>query len=93
VLEEVALHIRPWVPVISLTKGLELSSGKRMTELVVECLPGHPVGVLTGPNLAREIHGRASGGQRHVDGGRDHRQAACSRFSIRGCFGSTPTPT
>jgi glycerol-3-phosphate dehydrogenase (NAD(P)+) len=26
-----------------------------MTELVVECLPGHPVGVLTGPNLAREI--------------------------------------
>ena len=55
VLQEVALHIRPWVPVISLTKGLELSSGKRMTELVVECLPGHPVGVLTGPNLAREI--------------------------------------
>lgn len=55
VLEEVALHIRPWVPVISLTKGLELSSGKRMSELIVECLPGHPVGVLTGPNLAREI--------------------------------------
>jgi glycerol-3-phosphate dehydrogenase (NAD(P)+) len=55
VLGEVACHIRPWVPVLSLTKGLELSSGKRMTELVVECLPGHPVGVLTGPNLAREI--------------------------------------
>ncbi len=55
VLEDVAKHIRPWVPVLSLTKGLELSSGKRMTELVVECLPGHPVGVLTGPNLAREI--------------------------------------
>ena len=55
VLEEVARHIRPWVPVLSLTKGLELSTGKRMTELVVECLPGHPVGVLTGPNLAREI--------------------------------------
>ncbi len=57
VLEEVARYIRPWVPVLSLTKGLELSSGKRMTELVVECLPGHPVGVLTGPNLAREILG------------------------------------
>jgi glycerol-3-phosphate dehydrogenase (NAD(P)+) len=55
VLGEVARHIRPWVPVLSLTKGLELSTGKRMTELVVECLPGHPVGVLTGPNLAREI--------------------------------------
>ncbi|MGL3823252.1 NAD(P)H-dependent glycerol-3-phosphate dehydrogenase [Sphingopyxis sp. R3-92] len=55
VLEEARAHLRPWVPVISLTKGLELSSGKRMTELIEEVLPGHPVGVLTGPNLAREI--------------------------------------
>jgi glycerol-3-phosphate dehydrogenase (NAD(P)+) len=55
VLEEAKVHLRPWVPVISLTKGLELSSGKRMTELIEEVLPGHPVGVLTGPNLAREI--------------------------------------
>lgn len=55
VLEDVKDHIRPWVPVISLTKGLELSTGKRMTEIVSEVLPGHPVGVLTGPNLAREI--------------------------------------
>ena len=31
VLEEVKKYIRPWVPVISLTKGLELSSGMRMT--------------------------------------------------------------
>ena len=55
VLGDVAQHIRPWVPVISLTKGLELDTGKRMSEVIVECLPGHPVGVLTGPNLAREI--------------------------------------
>jgi glycerol-3-phosphate dehydrogenase (NAD(P)+) len=55
VLEEVARHIRAWVPVISLTKGLELASGKRMSELIAEILPGHPVGVLTGPNLAAEI--------------------------------------
>ena len=55
VLEEAKAYLRPWVPVISLTKGLELSSGKRMTELIEEVLPGHPVGVLTGPNLAREI--------------------------------------
>jgi glycerol-3-phosphate dehydrogenase (NAD(P)+) len=48
-------QIRPWVPVISLTKGLELKTHKRMTEVVNEVLPGHPVGVLTGPNLAREI--------------------------------------
>jgi glycerol-3-phosphate dehydrogenase (NAD(P)+) len=41
--------------VISLTKGLELNTHKRMTEVINEVLPGHPVGVLTGPNLAREI--------------------------------------
>lgn len=55
VLQEVREHIRPWVPVISLTKGLELATGMRMTEVINEVLPGHPVGVLTGPNLAREI--------------------------------------
>ena len=55
VLEEVKKHIRAWVPVISLTKGLELDTGMRMTEIINEVLPGHPVGVLTGPNLAREI--------------------------------------
>jgi len=54
-LREVAPHLRPWVPVVSLAKGLELGTGKRMTELVEEELPGHPVGVLTGPNLAKEI--------------------------------------
>ncbi len=55
VLEEVKQYIRPWVPVISLTKGLELSTGMRMTEIINAVLPGHPAGVLTGPNLAREI--------------------------------------
>lgn len=55
VLEQVRDHVRPWVPVVSLTKGLELATGRRMTEIVQELLPGHPVGVLSGPNLAREI--------------------------------------
>ncbi|MGB5257144.1 MAG: NAD(P)H-dependent glycerol-3-phosphate dehydrogenase [Woeseiaceae bacterium] len=55
VLEQIKPHIRPWVPVISLSKGLELSTRKRMTEIINEVLPGHPAGVLTGPNLAREI--------------------------------------
>jgi glycerol-3-phosphate dehydrogenase (NAD(P)+) len=40
---------------VSLTKGLELTSGKRMTEIIAELLPGHPFGALTGPNLAREV--------------------------------------
>lgn len=55
VLEQIKPHVRPWVPIISLSKGLELSTGKRMTELINDVLPGHPAGVLTGPNLAREI--------------------------------------
>jgi glycerol-3-phosphate dehydrogenase (NAD(P)+) len=55
VLEQVRNHIRAWVPVVSLTKGLELDTQMRMTEIVTELLPGHPVGVLSGPNLAREI--------------------------------------
>ncbi|MCH2191441.1 MAG: NAD(P)H-dependent glycerol-3-phosphate dehydrogenase [Gammaproteobacteria bacterium] len=55
VLSEVRPHLRAWVPVISLTKGLERGTDLRMTEIIEQELPRHPVGVLTGPNLAREI--------------------------------------
>ncbi|NND81675.1 MAG: NAD(P)H-dependent glycerol-3-phosphate dehydrogenase [Gammaproteobacteria bacterium] len=55
VLEEAKPYIRAWVPVVSLTKGLEKDTDLRMTEVVRQVLPGHPVGVLTGPNLSREI--------------------------------------
>lgn len=48
-------HIRPWVPIVSLSKGLERGTMKRMTEIIEEEMPGHPAGVLTGPNLAKEI--------------------------------------
>ncbi|MGI9600939.1 MAG: NAD(P)H-dependent glycerol-3-phosphate dehydrogenase [Acidimicrobiales bacterium] len=54
-LEEVKPHLRPWVPVVSLAKGLEQGTRLRMTEVIDEVLPGHPSGVLTGPNLAKEI--------------------------------------
>ena len=52
---EVARFIRPTVPIVSLAKGLERSSLKRMSEVVADEMPGHPVAVLTGPNLAQEI--------------------------------------
>ena len=55
VLEAVRPYLRPWVPVLSLTKGLEVGTRMRMSEIVTEVVPGHPVGVLTGPNLAKEI--------------------------------------
>lgn len=54
-LGEVAQYLRPWVPIVSLTKGLEQSTRLRMSEVTHEVLPNHPVAVLTGPNLAKEI--------------------------------------
>ena len=53
--QELAPFLRPWVPVVSLSKGLEQGSRLRMSEVLEAELPGHPVGVLTGPNLAKEI--------------------------------------
>ncbi|MFI1994543.1 NAD(P)H-dependent glycerol-3-phosphate dehydrogenase [Actinoplanes sp. NPDC020271] len=55
VLELSADRVRPLIPVVSLVKGLEPNSRKRMTEVIGEVLPGHPAGVLSGPNIAREI--------------------------------------
>lgn len=52
---EVAAHIRAWVPVVSLTKGFEQGTRLRMSQLATDVLPGHPIAVLTGPNLAKEI--------------------------------------
>jgi glycerol-3-phosphate dehydrogenase (NAD(P)+) len=52
----------PFVPagalVLSLAKGLEQGSLKRMTEVAAEVLSGHDegrIGVLTGPNIASEV--------------------------------------
>ena len=55
VLAEASQFIRPWVPVVSLSKGLEAGSMLRMSQVAHQVLPGHPVAVLTGPNLASEI--------------------------------------
>ncbi|WP_442943353.1 NAD(P)H-dependent glycerol-3-phosphate dehydrogenase [Nocardia sp. NBC_00565] len=53
--ESAAPFVRPWVPIVSLVKGLEEGTELRMTEIVGELLPGHPAGVLAGPNIACEI--------------------------------------
>ena len=54
-LERVRPHLAPWIPVVSLSKGLERDTHLRMTEVIKEVLPGRPAAALTGPNLAREI--------------------------------------
>ena len=55
VLEQLAKELRPWVPVVSLVKGLEQGTNYRMSQIVDEVLPGHPAGILAGPNIAREV--------------------------------------
>ncbi len=40
---------------LSCTKGVERGSGLRMSEIIAESLPGHPVAVLSGPSHAEEV--------------------------------------
>jgi glycerol-3-phosphate dehydrogenase (NAD(P)+) len=58
VLSQAASLIDTSVPVVSLSKGVEQGTNLRMTEVVAEVLQTHRadrIGVLTGPNLAREV--------------------------------------
>ena len=58
VLESAAPFIRSEVPILSLSKGIEQGTLARMTEVIASVLEGHDssrIGVLTGPNLAKEI--------------------------------------
>jgi glycerol-3-phosphate dehydrogenase (NAD(P)+) len=58
VLEDAGPLIGPKVPVISLSKGVEQGSRLRGTEVAAEVLADHDpscIGVLTGPNLAKEV--------------------------------------
>jgi glycerol-3-phosphate dehydrogenase (NAD(P)+) len=57
VLTDLAPYLRPWTPIVSLVKGLEQVTHLRMTQVVEEVVPGHPAGVLAGPNIAREVSG------------------------------------
>lgn len=58
VIEQIADVVDPEIPVISLAKGIERQTLQRMTEVTLAVLEDHDprrVGVLTGPNLAKEI--------------------------------------
>lgn len=49
------LRLPDGVPVVSATKGLERRTLLRMSQVIAETKPGHPVAVLSGPTFAREI--------------------------------------
>ena len=58
VLENAAQVIGNELPILSLSKGIEQPTLMRMTEVCANVLPDHDrarIGVLSGPNLAREI--------------------------------------
>jgi len=40
---------------LSCTKGVELNTGERMSEILGDLFPGHPLAALSGPNHAEEI--------------------------------------
>jgi glycerol-3-phosphate dehydrogenase (NAD(P)+) len=58
VIQKAEPFIEPHIPVLSLTKGIEQVSLKRPTQVIAEVLTRHDrsrIGVLSGPNIAREV--------------------------------------
>ncbi len=47
--------LQPDATIVLLAKGVETTSGALQTEVAVECAPGHPLAVLTGPSFASEM--------------------------------------
>lgn len=48
-------HLAPEAPVILCAKGVEIKSGKLMTQVLAETCPGAPLAVLSGPTFAAEV--------------------------------------
>jgi glycerol-3-phosphate dehydrogenase (NAD(P)+) len=48
-------RLEPGAILVSATKGMEPERGLRMSELLAELAPGHPIAVLSGPSFAREV--------------------------------------
>jgi glycerol-3-phosphate dehydrogenase (NAD(P)+) len=48
-------HLRQNQPVVICAKGIEKGSGKLVTEVAAECLPGVPLAILSGPSFARDV--------------------------------------
>lgn len=45
----------PQVPLVGLSKGIELTTGYRVSQILNQVAPGCPVACLSGPSLAREV--------------------------------------
>ncbi|NDR59003.1 NAD(P)H-dependent glycerol-3-phosphate dehydrogenase [Aliiruegeria sabulilitoris] len=52
--QQMAPYTAPDAPLVLCAKGIETGSGKLLSEVVGEELPGHQIGALSGPTFARE---------------------------------------
>jgi glycerol-3-phosphate dehydrogenase (NAD(P)+) len=50
-----AANLSPGIPLLSCAKGIEKSTGDRMSEILREVFPNNPIAALSGPNHAEEI--------------------------------------
>ena len=48
-------HLKPGQPLVICAKGIEKGSGKLVTEVVAEVLPGADLAILSGPSFARDV--------------------------------------
>ena len=53
--ERVHAVATPGIPVLLASKGVERDSGKLMTTVTAEAMPGRPIAVLSGPSFATEV--------------------------------------
>jgi glycerol-3-phosphate dehydrogenase (NAD(P)+) len=53
--ERLKPHLAKDQPVVICAKGIEKGSGKLVTEVAAECLPGAPLAILSGPCFARDV--------------------------------------
>jgi glycerol-3-phosphate dehydrogenase (NAD(P)+) len=73
-LHRLAPTLDPGAALLSAVKGIEEHTHLRMSEVIAQELPGRPIAVLSGPNLAREIAAGKPAGA--VIASRDGRLAA-----------------
>jgi len=55
VVADASAFMAPGAVVVSATKGLESESLDRMSQVIAEAAPGHPIAVLSGPSFAVEV--------------------------------------
>ena len=80
-----AAYVPPEATLLSAVKGIEAATGRRMSQVLGDALPGRPVAVLSGPNLSREVAAGLPGSTviATTDAGLDALQGAFHSPSLR----------